>query len=163
MSIGTDYNSPYRKMVNEKNRLIDATIKPVNVTPNPKGAKLCPNCHRAMMEPYLQPPSRFVDENGVDNNGFKPNQWYWRCSLLQCNHRELMPVTPEPNKKGYRTKNTTLNKLPMWLGEPGSPGRRRRSRNPTGINSSEVDRDDAKQLADYLGYTPQSIEYRDSA
>lgn len=143
------------KIIVERDKLRDARIPKTEVNPKPQGNKLCSSCHQSLAEPYLQPASRFVDANGIDNSGFKPNHWYWRCSNISCNYKELMPVAQEQTtRKGYRTKNTVVNNLPMHLGTIG------KKRRPSTLN--EFDEDDRKQLAAYLGYEPTMIEYRDA-
>jgi hypothetical protein len=103
-----------RGVKRERDKLRDGTIpKKVPVTSKPQTEKLCTFCKRDMMESYLRPPNRFLDENGLDNGGMKPNHWYFKCPT--CGLTDLMPTQQETTKRGYRTKNTVVNSLPMQI------------------------------------------------
>jgi hypothetical protein len=126
----------------ERLKVHDATIK-VEVKPKPQKEKLCTFCKRDIMKPYLRPASRFIDENGRDQGGMKPNTWYYKCDT--CGEHYEMPTQQESNKRGYHIKNKVISSLPMHLGtydrinQSWDKRKRRRS------NLSEDDRDDIQK------------------
>jgi hypothetical protein len=151
----------YLKETNkERLRLHDATIKKVEVTSKPQEDKLCNSCRQSMMTPYLQPPSKLIDVDGYDNTGSRPNTWYWICH--KCWNKEEMPTLQENSKRGYKTKNSVVPKMPMYLGtydriNQSWSGRKRRSTLMT-----REEQDDLDSLSSMLGYTPESVSVANS-
>jgi hypothetical protein len=110
MSLNNNY---LQHITSERTRLRDATI-PVEVKSKPQNEKLCTFCRRDMMEPYLRPPNRFIDANGLDNGGMKPDTWYYKCPT--CGEHYEMKTQAEGPKRGYKQKNPITSKLSMHLG-----------------------------------------------
>lgn len=132
----------------ERTKLHDATNTTIEVKSKPQQEKLCTFCKRDMMQPYLRPSSRFIDENGLDNGGMKPDHWYWKCPT--CGEHHLMPAAQDSSKKGYKTKHTVISKIDMHLGtydvHKQSWDGRNRKRRP-----GQLSDDDNEELAQF-GY-----------
>jgi len=137
MSLNNNY---LKHITSERTRLHDAII-PTEVKSKPQNEKLCTFCKRDMMEPYLRPDSRFIDENGKDNGGMKPNTWYWKCPT--CGEHYEMPTQQETTKRGYKQKNPITSKLSMHLGTYDRIAQSwdRRKRRKSGLDGAELDDD----------------------
>jgi hypothetical protein len=155
MSLKENY---LQHITSERTRLHDAII-PTEVKPKPQKEKLCTFCKRAMMEPYLRPDSRFIDENGKDNGGMFPGKWYWRC--YTCGEHYEMPTQQETTKRGYKQKNPITSKLSMHLGTYNritqSWDKRKKRKSLSGEEEEDIN-----DISNWLGYTPQSVEVVDS-
>ncbi len=98
------YSEEYKAQKRNRTKITNLTEtakKKQQITINDKIE--CPNCHRAIMEPYTQPTSGHFDNHGkeIDSlniTGFKTGSKWLKCPLLQCNHRIEIPSSKRKSK-----------------------------------------------------------------